>query len=453
MYSHKAVPLFSTPLGPIEQVCAGNSWPDARSYLATVDDEIAALTQQLEEIRHYRGNCKGKYKTDDLPDTELVVSAYQDELSARINFLHDLKVARSIARAIDLDSQLIANVTQCELQAQGDRQFAMEMSTNDPDLESPRFRDDNNCCNSIIQKDSFCTASQDRADASEEEVAGPSTTHVQRQRESTMKFAQIDLECCVCCDHLQPNRIVSLSCGHYYCNTCLKDLFMKATKDESLFPPRCCRQHIPLTLVQPFMSEDEYDMFKGAEVEFSTADRMYCSNVNCGRFITPREIQAGKAECNQCGFSTCAMCKSPFHEDDCASDTALQATLALATSQGWQRCFGYKALVELRMGCYHMTCKCRSQFCYLCSLIAEEVVDREATHPLAPQERQLRIEQMRDDLRENHECEHPGRFERLFDGGRRGFECEMCGDRHRKYILQCRRCHIRVCEDCRRHRV
>ena len=115
-------------------------------------------------------------------------------------------------------------------------------------------------------------------------------------------------------------------------------------------------------------------------------------------------------------------------------------------------------------------CKCGAQFCYLCGLEwktcscdrwseqnlvvrAEEVVDREAVHPLPRQERQRRVVQMREELRENHECEHPGRFERVFNGGRHGFECEMCEARHRKYILQCRRCHVRVCEDCRRNRV
>jgi hypothetical protein len=29
----------------------------------------------------------------------------------------------------------------------------------------------------------------------------------------------------------------------------------------------------------------------------------------------------------------------------------------------------------------------------------------------------------------------------------------MCEDRHWKFILQCRRCHLRVCQDCRMHRV
>ena len=86
---------------------------------------------------------------------------------------------------------------------------------------------------------------------------------------------------------------------------------------------------------------------------------------------------------------------------------------------------------------------------------AEVVVDREANHPLPPQERQQLVQNMRQELLERHECDHPGRFERVERGrgNRTKFECEMCADQHRTYILRCRRCHIQVCEACRRHRI
>lgn len=72
-------------------------------------------------------------------------------------------------------------------------------------------------------------------------------------------------------------------------------------------------------------------------------------------------------------------------------------------------------------------CKCKAQFCYLCGAKwkscscqrwdeqrleerAQEVVDREANQVLRPHNRQLRVARMQQDLREVHECEHPGRF-------------------------------------------
>ena len=84
---------------------------------------------------------------------------------------------------------------------------------------------------------------------------------------------------------------------------------------------------------------------------------------------------------------------------------------------------------------------------------AEEVVDREAVAPLPHPVRQRRVDEIRNELRDQHECPHPGRFQRIENGTRRPFECEMCADRHWKFILQCRHCHIRVCHDCRRNRV
>lgn len=84
---------------------------------------------------------------------------------------------------------------------------------------------------------------------------------------------------------------------------------------------------------------------------------------------------------------------------------------------------------------------------------AEEIVDRDARIDLPVQERQRRVFQVQQDLMENHECEHPGRFKRIEGGGRRGFRCEMCGDRHWKFILQCRRCPIQLCHECRCNRI
>lgn len=85
-------------------------------------------------------------------------------------------------------------------------------------------------------------------------------------------------------------------------------------------------------------------------------------------------------------------------------------------------------------------------------LRAEEVVDREAINPMPEIERANRVMEMRQELRDNHECDHHGRWERRDDYRRKGYRCEVCGDRHWKYILSCRHCHLNACEDCRRHR-
>jgi len=116
-------------------------------------------------------------------------------------------------------------------------------------------------------------------------------------------------------------------------------------------------------------------------------------------------------------------------------------------------------------------CRCKAQFCYLCGtpwrncscerwneddLIARagEVVDREALRPLAPQERQLRVVAMRQELLDQHECNHPGKFQTVTGAsGAKLARCEFCNARHRNYLLRCRRCHVQVCQDCRNNRI
>jgi hypothetical protein len=49
------------------------------------------------------------------------------------------------------------------------------------------------------------------------------------------------------------------------------------------------------------------------------------------------------------------MCKRTAHLGDCPSDSTLQEVLALAAENGWRRCDGCKVVVELTMGCNHIT--------------------------------------------------------------------------------------------------
>ncbi|KAI6038337.1 hypothetical protein EDC04DRAFT_2695604 [Pisolithus marmoratus] len=51
----------------------------------------------------------------------------------------------------------------------------------------------------------------------------------------------------------------------------------------------------------------------------------------------------------------------------CRQDQGAEQVLHLGRSEGWARCPGCSQLIELNMGCYHMTCRCRTAFCYLCS--------------------------------------------------------------------------------------
>ncbi|KAF2812467.1 uncharacterized protein BDZ99DRAFT_439618 [Mytilinidion resinicola] len=425
------------------------------AHPAHLDDEIMALALQLEEIDIHSKGQKGKHKACSPPDIDVAFSAFQAELQQAIGLLEDLKCAHSIALAVDTDSQLIREIAQEEAQGERDRRLALQLSGQNPDLA--------------------LDAPPPYEEGSQEDDAGPSMTYAERQRTVLEKLPLRSrdkwLQCIACIDKFPPHEIVHAPCGTIYCTDCMKTLFMKSAKDQSLYPPSCHRQEIPLTLIAWKMSSEELAQFNTAAIEFSTLDRTYCSNLPCGKFISPDHIVAGRATCEHCGEETCAYCKHGSHTGDCPEDRELQATLELAEGMRWRRCYNCRNMLELRSGCYHMTCLCKAEFCYVCGVEwkncscdrwDEDNLEEQAEHrvardvgwmPLPPQERQQRVRAMRQELLETHECDHPGRFEKIQHGGRRGFQCEMCDTRHWKFILQCRRCHIQLCQECRCNRV
>ncbi|KAF1820694.1 uncharacterized protein K489DRAFT_342636 [Dissoconium aciculare CBS 342.82] len=279
--------------------------------------------------------------------------------------------------------------------------------------------------------------------------------------------------CNTCLERHHATVMIKLPCEHRFCAECLKGLFLRSIKDETLFPPRCCQQGIPLSLVKKHMSSHEIEAFEDASIEFTTIDKTYCSNGACNKFIPPTTgtIFPNTARCKSCAALTCTMCKGGYHHDsECPKDESVEQTKVLARELGWQECPRCRSFVELRSGCYHMTCRCKAEFCYLCGVTwpgcncvradegrieerAAEIVDRDAEHVIAPARRARMINQVRDHLLEHHECTHSRHFERITTFRRRGYQCEICDARHWNYILQCRRCYMNVCEDCRRHRV
>ncbi|CAF4013018.1 unnamed protein product [Rotaria magnacalcarata] len=262
-----------------------------------------------------------------------------------------------------------------------------------------------------------------------------------------------------------------LPCKHIYCIGCLQELFMKSMQDETLMPPRCCQQIIPVNLAR--LTLKEIENFNAKQLEYSTKDRLYCSQPTCSAFIPPTHITNSIGTCPKpgCGITTCSICKAVSHGTlDCPKDEETSAVLAVADQAGWSRCYQCRALVELTQGCYHMTCRCHAEFCYLCKkpwkncscpqwnerLLVTEARIRSARIP-ALQMRQTNngrqadehVQRMVDQLRANYECRHTNQWEYTAGGGR----CEECSDYLRHYLFRCRQCHLMACNRCRRNRL
>ncbi|KAL8731776.1 MAG: hypothetical protein Q9166_003223 [cf. Caloplaca sp. 2 TL-2023] len=68
--------------------------------------------------------------------------------------------------------------------------------------------------------------------------------------------------CLVCDDESLQEELLHLPCGHYYRPECLVTLFNSAMKDESLFPPQCYGEVIPLSLMRDHFDDEFEDSFR-----------------------------------------------------------------------------------------------------------------------------------------------------------------------------------------------
>lgn len=280
---------------------------------------------------------------------------------------------------------------------------------------------------------------------------------------------------CVSCE-TETRDPMTAPCGHQYCEECLATLFELAMTDESMFPPRCCRQEITLDRARSSLTSAKIDEFQSKSVELSTLDRTYCHDATCATFIPPENIDGEKATCMKCNLVTCSVCKSSAHEGDCPQDPAFEMFMTTAREAGFQACFNCKRMVELNIGCNHITyvlrafkylvlltdfcsCLCRTEFCYLCGqrwktclcaqwdetrLIerAVEIADRRPAGDRAA--RAVQVGRARQRLIDRHDCAHAS-WNRVSHGNLR---CEECHSLLPAFLLECRRCELRVCRRC-----
>ncbi|KAI0336007.1 hypothetical protein GY45DRAFT_572325 [Cubamyces sp. BRFM 1775] len=275
-------------------------------------------------------------------------------------------------------------------------------------------------------------------------------------------------ESCVICRDAIAGPVIRAPCGDIYDVDCLVDLYRAATVDESLFPPACCRQPFKIDEVRVHFDNALIKLVDKKTIEFGTKNRVYCHVPTCSAFIGAATAIATPLPCTTCWAYTCGHCKAVAHATAIRCTNAEDAALlVLAEQTEWKRCPSCGHLIELTMGCYHITCRCRHQFCYLCTATwrtctcrqwdenrllatAEHRVQRQGVQAPAQGgnavEYRRRVAREAERLREDHNCEHRWRYV-VTEG-----HCEGCGHFLRLFLFQCRGCQMWVCARCRRNR-
>ncbi|KAI1764151.1 hypothetical protein GGR53DRAFT_520558 [Hypoxylon sp. FL1150] len=412
---------------------------------------------------------KGKQREGVEIGAQLAFRLFQEELQNAETSLTDKQMATSISKAVQLDGDALYQLQEEERIAQGDRQLSIALNNGETEIHTSQTNTNSPADDSeFLEKLACIYITGFDGDVGDRDFCSDDETAAGDQPESSAWAASRRSRkraCEACGDMKHFAELARAPCQHEYCRECLTHLFRDAAADESLFPPRCCKQPIPLDKSQPFLDFKVAQHYRKKAVEFSSPRRVYC--YVCAAFIPPANQLNDTATCADCGFRTCISCKGARHGGDCPEDEKLQQVLQLAREEGWQRCQNCWGMVELNTGCYHMTCRCGFQFCYVCGArwktcrcvqwdeprLYERAVEVDARddHPedqAREQARPQRVHRLMENLRRDHECEH-----RRWSYREGKYYCEQCTQVKKRFIFECKQCHILACAYCKRHRI
>lgn len=288
-----------------------------------MDDATAdlVLTLQFEDLCDLREQHFGETTNGGSVDAEIALQIYQDQLREQANLVSDHLYSRKIEEADGLGSPPASPLPSA----------------------TPRFNEAYNKARSR-SVDPVLSAPV------ESDFPDSDTSHDGRTTDR-----QPTLPCVICGDARAKDDLMTAPCGDKYCTHCINELFILSSQDESLFPPRCCQKEITLGHTGRFLESAVYDGFEQKSEEFSTTNRTYCFNSDCGAFISPNDVDGDRAACKVCLETTCAVCEAAIHDGDCPQDPAVQSMMKASADAGFQQCYSCKRMIELEHGCFHMT--------------------------------------------------------------------------------------------------
>ncbi|RAL15889.1 uncharacterized protein BO97DRAFT_458856 [Aspergillus homomorphus CBS 101889] len=302
---------------------------------------------------------ESKQLAADSGDKDIAWIVFEQEIKVMRTTLMGLKIARSTTSAVSQDGLLITLLQAEEAQASSNRLLTQRASRGEL---VPSSRRTASVSSVILKRDleisTRVSSDQDKLERQQQNDAFHHSTApiLTQHQEEAMRGFECDASCTACYEIFSLGDLAPLNCTYLYCDDCLRNLFLQATKDPSLFPPRCCRQPIALLSIEYLVLQEEVQDFCEAEIEFTTVNRIYCSSLECGKFIPPVQITSDQAHCLACDVLNYSTYKNLFYQgEDCPEDIASEAKLNLARSEGWQCCFFCRAIIQLSIGSHHTT--------------------------------------------------------------------------------------------------
>ncbi|XP_047339163.1 E3 ubiquitin-protein ligase RSL1-like [Impatiens glandulifera] len=190
---------------------------------------------------------------------------------------------------------------------------------------------------------------------------------------------------CLICLEKKPNSdfFKIEGCSHRYCLTCMKKHIEVKLLRGIL--PKCphanCKSDLKFDRCKVFLSHKLIEIMIQLLIEASipVSEKVYCPFPKCSALMSKsigvEIVDSGGRRCVKCEELFCIDCKVPWHEGIICSEYRIRnpdppvdelKLIALADYNLWRRCKKCSSMIELDDGCYHMTCRCGYEFCYVC---------------------------------------------------------------------------------------
>eukprot|EP01125_Pyxidicula_operculata_P012128 TRINITY_DN397_c2_g1_i7.p1 TRINITY_DN397_c2_g1~~TRINITY_DN397_c2_g1_i7.p1 ORF type:complete len:558 (+),score=140.50 TRINITY_DN397_c2_g1_i7:117-1790(+) len=198
-------------------------------------------------------------------------------------------------------------------------------------------------------------------------------------REFAEKF--LPKECSICMESYDIDFMQQLmTCSHEYCRDCLK-IYYESEINEKRLPIKCPKCKTDVTdldlqlILEPKLIE-KYEKFSlEAVLEKNPNMFVNCLTTDCEYKVFRDTKDSPDFKCPLCQKRYCLNCRVPYHSGfNCEQYQEWSIENGLADDKfeefiKWKRCQkcpGCRQYVEKNKGCNHMSCRCGSEFCYVC---------------------------------------------------------------------------------------
>ncbi|OVA06917.1 zinc finger protein [Macleaya cordata] len=189
--------------------------------------------------------------------------------------------------------------------------------------------------------------------------------------------------CGICMEGIPKDEMfMNTKCSHTFCSDCVSK-HIAAKIQENNITVRClqlkCKETLEPHMCRTIIPKQVFDRWGDAISEslILASQKIYCPFKDCSALLVNEGDEViREAECPLCFRLFCAQCKVPWHSEiKCEDFQKLNKNeraqedimfMKLAKNKNWKRCPNCKIYVEKKDGCWHITCRCKFEFCYDC---------------------------------------------------------------------------------------